>query len=62
VTVNAGGRVYTGTTYATNRKTGICDVFCTIPANTPVVVSYQVDWTGSAADSSSQALVFINKA
>ncbi|EBM0567956.1 hypothetical protein GKU49_22970 [Salmonella enterica] len=38
VTVNAGGRVYTGTTYATNRKTGICDVFCTIPANTPAKV------------------------
>ncbi|EEJ7417005.1 host specificity protein J [Salmonella enterica subsp. enterica] len=62
VTVNAGGVVYTGTTYATNKKTGVCDVFCTIPANTPVVVSYQADFTEYASDCSSQALVFINKA
>ncbi|EFV5163775.1 hypothetical protein HQR79_004647, partial [Salmonella enterica] len=51
---------------ATNVKPGICDVFCIIPANIPVAVSYQASWNdsqdGSAVDSSSQALVFINKA
>ncbi|EGC1226476.1 host specificity protein J [Salmonella enterica] len=66
VTVNVGGTVYTGAAYATNVKPGICDVFCIIPANIPVAVSYQASWNdsqdGSAVDSSSQALVFINKA
>ncbi|EGI1418109.1 host specificity protein J [Salmonella enterica] len=66
VTVNVGGAVYTGAAYATNMKPGICDVFCIIPANIPVAVSYQASWNdsqdGSAVDSSSQALVFINKA
>ncbi|EDY2075013.1 host specificity protein J [Salmonella enterica] len=66
VTVNVGGTVYTGAAYATNMKPGICDVFCIIPANIPVAVSYQASWNdsqdGSAVDSSSQALVFINKA
>ncbi|EHP2124531.1 host specificity protein J [Salmonella enterica] len=66
VTVNVGGAVYTGAAYATNVKPGICDVFCIIPANIPVAVSYQASWNdsqdGSAVDSSSQALVFINKA
>ncbi|EDS7590233.1 hypothetical protein AAQ05_005754, partial [Salmonella enterica subsp. diarizonae] len=66
VTVNVGGSVYTGATYATNKKPGICDVFCTIPANTPVAVSYQASWSasqdGSTVESSAQALVFINKA
>ncbi|EIF0775971.1 host specificity protein J [Salmonella enterica] len=66
VTVNVGGTVYTGAAYATNVKPGICDVFCIIPANIPVAVSYQASWNdsqdGSTVDSSSQALVFINKA
>lgn len=66
VTVNAGGAVYTGAAYATNVKPGICDVFCTIPANTPVTVSYQASWSesqdGYPVGSSAQALVFINKA
>ncbi|EHQ9353437.1 host specificity protein J [Salmonella enterica] len=66
VTVSVGGTVYQGTAYATNRKPGVCDVFCNVPANTPATVSYQVSWNDAHDDttveSASQALVFINKA
>ncbi|HCM1914667.1 TPA: host specificity protein J [Salmonella enterica subsp. salamae serovar 28:r:e,n,z15] len=65
VTANVGGAVYSGAAYATNGKPGICDVFCTIPANTPATVSYQAGWNesqdGSFVESAAQALVFINK-